>query len=445
MQIKNGPTLIAFIAALTAGLILFGCGQQDSGKTPPGPPEVAVVTIQPQQVTITTELSGRTSASLVAEVRPQVNGIIKQRLFTEGTDVKSGQVLFRIDPAPYQAALDNAKGALGRSEANFSSVRLRAERMRELVAEKAVSQQDYDDAAAAKKQTEADIQYWKAAVETARINLKYTTITAPISGRIGKSHFTVGALVTSHQVLPLASIKCMDPIYVDVPQSTTDVLRLRRHMEAGRLNSKGKNKDKVTLILEDNSRYPLEGELQFRDVTVDPTTGSVTLRVIVPNPKGTLLPGMFVRAILEEGVNTQAILVPQQSVMRDPKGNPFVLIVDKQSEVQPRPLVLDRALGDKWLVVSGLTAGEQVIVEGIQRARPGSKVKAVPFAPGAAKGAGEQQGSTPPQATSNTPGSEKPAGEKKETAPPQATSNAPGAEKSGGLQKNSPPPPAKSK
>jgi membrane fusion protein, multidrug efflux system len=441
MLTKDRTRLIALWGALIGVVIVCGCGQQNSaGKAPPGPPEVAVVTIQPQQVTITTELSGRTSASLLAEVRPQVNGIIKQRLFTEGSDVKAGQVLFRIDPAPYQASLDNARAALGRSEANFSAVSSRANRMKELVTEKAVSQQDYDDAAAAKKQTEADIRYWKAAVETARINLRYTTITAPISGRIGKSFFTVGALVTAHQVLPLATIKSMDPIFIDVPQSTTDLLRLRRHIEEGRLNSKGKTRDKVTLFLEDNSKYPLEGELQFRDVTVDPTTGSVILRVIVPNPKGTLLPGMFVRAILEEGVNTQAILVPQQAVMRDPKGNPFIFTVDKQGEVQPRPLVLDRALGDKWLVVSGLASGDQVIVEGIQKARPGSKVKAIPFVSG-----NEKQEAAPSQATSSALGNQKPGGEQKQPTLPQATSNAPGNTNTSGEQKKAPQPSAKSK
>ena len=231
-------------------------------------------------------------------------------------------MLYQIDPAPFQAALDNAKAALGKSEANLPSIRLRAERYKELLAEKAVSQQDYDDAAAALKQAEADIEYWKAAVETARINLGYTRVTAPISGRIGKSNVTDGALVTAYQPVALATIQQLDPIYVDVPQSTTELLRLKRRLEDGRLNQNGTNQKKVKLILEDGTAYPLEGTLQFRDVTVDPTTGSVILRIVFPNPEGVLLPGMFVRAVVKEGVNEQAILIPQQAVSRDPKGNP---------------------------------------------------------------------------------------------------------------------------
>ena len=231
-------------------------------------------------------------------------------------------MLYQIDPAPFQAALDNAKAALGRAEANLPAIRSRAERYKELLADKAVSQQDYDDAAAALKQAEADIQYWKATVETARINLGYTRVTAPISGRIGRSNVTEGALVTAYQPVALATIQQLDPIYVDVPQSTAELLRLKRRLEDGRLNQDGTNQNKVQLILEDGTAYPLEGTLQFRDVTVDPTTGSVILRIVFPNPEGVLLPGMFVRAVVEEGVNEQAILVPQQAVSRDPKGNP---------------------------------------------------------------------------------------------------------------------------
>ena len=251
--------------------------------------------------------------------------------------------------------------------------------MRELAADKAVSQQEYDDAAAALKQTEADIQFWKATVETARINLGYTTVKAPISGRIGKSGVTEGALVTAQQPLPLATIQQLNPMYVDVPQSSAEVLRLRNRIEDGRLSHNGRIRDSVRLTLEDGANYPLEGVLQFRDVTVDPTTGSVILRIVFPNPKGVLLPGMFVRAVVEEGVNPRALLIPQQAVMRDPKGNPLTLIVDSQGKVTQRPLTLDRALGDQWLVSSGLAAGEQVIVEGVQKVRPGATVKAVPY------------------------------------------------------------------
>jgi len=381
MQIYDRAKRIVAAGVLTGLLILGGCGPSSNTGKPPGggTPEVAVVTIQPTQVAITTELTGRTSAYLVAEVRPQVGGIIQKRLFTEGADVKAGQELYRIDAAPYQAVMDNARAALGRSKANLSTISLKAERMRELAADKAVSQQEYDDAAAALKQTEADIQFWKATVETARINLGYTTVKAPISGRIGKSGVTEGALVTAQQPLPLATIQQLNPMYVDVPQSSAEVLRLRNRIEDGRLSRNGRLRDNVRLTLEDGANYPLEGVLQFRDVTVDPTTGSVILRIVFPNPKGVLLPGMFVRAVVEEGVNPRALLIPQQAVMRDPKGNPLTLIVDGQGKVLQRPLTLDRALGDQWLVSSGLAAGEQVIVEGVQKVRPGATVKAVPY------------------------------------------------------------------
>jgi membrane fusion protein (multidrug efflux system) len=258
--------------------------------------------------------------------------------------------------------------------------------MRELLADKAVSQQDYDDAAAALKQTQADIQYGKAAVETARINLKYSTITAPISGRIGKSGVTEGALVTAHQPAALATIQQIDPMYVDVTQSTSELLKLQRHMEEGQLQRNGAAQNKVRLILEDNAIYPDEGNLKFRDVTVDPSTGSVILRIVFPNPRGTLLPGMFVRAIVQEGVNKNALLVPQQAVSRDPKGNAYVFIVGEGEKVVQRSLVLDRAIKDKWLVSSGIAAGDRVIVEGMQKVKPGASVKAVPTANGEQNG-----------------------------------------------------------
>ncbi len=358
------------------------------------------MTIQPKQVIITTELTGRTSAKLVAEVRPQVGGIIQKRLFMEGSDVKAGQILYQIDPAPFQAALDNAKAALGKAEASLPAVRSRADRFRELIAVKAVSQQDYDDASAALKQAEADVAYWKAMVRTARINLGYTKITAPISGRIGRSGVTAGTLVTASQPTALATIQQLNPMYVDVPQSTTEVLRLRRRLEEGRLNRNGQLRNKVALLLEDNTRYPLEGELQFRDVTVDPTTGSVILRIVFHNPKGVLLPGMFVRAVVEEGVNTQAILAPQQAVSRNAKGDPIALIVDSEDKVQQRMLTLDRAIGNEWLVSSGLASGDRVIVEGMQKVRPGASVKVVPFEAGKEKGTGVSEKTAPPAAPS---------------------------------------------
>jgi len=389
--------LITAAVILAAGLILGGCGQQKAGGPPPMP-EVSIVTIQPKPVLITTDLTGRTSANLVAEVRPQVGGIIQKRLFTEGSDVQAGQVLYQIDPATYQAALDNARAGLARSEANLSAIRLKADRLRELLAEKAVSRQDYDDAASALKQTQADIQYWQANVDTARINLKYTSITAPISGRIGKSSVTEGALVTVGQSMALATIQKLDPMYVDITQSTADLLRLQRGIKEGRLNQSDANQKKVQLILEDGSTYPLSGTLQFRDVTVDPTTGSVILRAVFPNPNGVLLPGMFIRAVVKEGIDEKALLVPQQAVSRDPKGNPQTLIVDAENKVALRTLALDRAIGDQWLVASGLAAGERVIVEGMQKVKPGISVKAVPFANGE-KNSGKNKHAAPPAKT----------------------------------------------
>jgi len=370
-----------FMAAwgvLLAALLLAGCGKP---KGPPhgNTPEVAVVVIQPERLTLTTELTGRASAFLVAEVRPQVSGIIQKRLFEEGADVKAGDLLYQIDPAVYEAASAGARAALARAEANLTPVRYRAERYKSLVAINAVSRQNYDDALAALKQAEADIEVNKAAAEAARINLAYTGITAPISGRIGKSSVTIGALATAYQPMALATIQQLDPVYVDVPQSTAELLRLRQRMADGRLTHDGKNQKKVKLIMEDGTPYSLEGTLQFQDVTVDPTTGSVILRAVFPNPESVLLPGMFVRAAITEGVQEQAILVPQQGVARTSKGEATVLVVDAEDKVQQRILALDRAIGDKWLVSSGLNPGDRVIVEGVQKVRPGVSVKAVLF------------------------------------------------------------------
>jgi membrane fusion protein, multidrug efflux system len=370
--LKRGLVLVALIG----GLLPLGCGRGPQSVSAPVP-EVATVTIKSQQLVLTTELPGRTCPHLVAEIRPQVNGIIQKRLFTEGSDVKAAQILYQIDPAPFQAALDSAGAALAKSEANLLVTRLRFERYKGLLAEKAVSRQDYDDKEAALKQAEADVQYCKAAVETAKINLDYTRVTGPISGRIGKSSVTDGALVTAYQAHALATVQQLDPIYVDVPQSTTELLRLKRRLAEGRLNKDGANGNSVKVILADGATYPQEGTLQFRDVTVDPATGSVILRVVVPNPEGLLLPGMFVRAVIEEGVVDKAILVPQQGVNRTPKGDPYALVVNGAGAVEQKMLNLGRAIGDKWLVSAGLSVGDQVIVEGALNARPGSKVKAV--------------------------------------------------------------------
>lgn len=396
VNVPPGWTIVLMV--LLGGFSLGGCDSRQ--QSPPPVPEVVTVNVQPQRLVLTTELPGRTSAYLVAEIRPQVNGIIQKRLFQEGSEVKAGDVLYQIDPAPFHAALDSARAALGRSEANLPTIRLRAERYRGLLSEKAVSQQDYDDKEAALKQAEADIDYWKAAVETARINLGYTRVTAPIAGRIGKSNVTDGALVTAYQPLALATIQEIDPIYVDVPQSTSELLRLKRRLEDGHLNQDGPNQKKVKLTLEDGSAYPLNGTLQFRDVTVDPTTGSVILRVVFANPEGVLLPGMFVRAVVKEGINEHAVLIPQQAVSRDPKGNPVTLIVDGGGKVQQRMLTVDRAIGDKWLVSSGLSPGDRVIIEGMQRVRPGASVKVVPFNDGPKDGA-EPRNTAQPSTESN--------------------------------------------
>lgn len=367
------------LAALANLLFLGGCESERGRQAMSAPvPEVATVTIQTERVVLTKELPGRTSPYRVCEVRPQVNGIIQKRLFTEGADVKAGDVLYQIDPAPFQAALDNSKAALGRSEAGMPALRSRAERFRELLADKGVSRQDYDDAAAALKQSQADIQYWKAMVETARINLGYTSVKAPISGRIGKSNVTEGALATAQQPLALATIQQLNPMFVDVPQSTTEMLHMKERSAKGRLKTDGEDQRKVKLILKDGAEYSLEGTLQFRDVTVDPATGSVILRMVFPNPESTLLPGMYVRAVVQEGIAEEAILAPQQGVTRDPRGNPVALIVDDAGKVQQRVLMIDRAIGNQWLVVSGLKAGERLIVEGMMNVRPGAAVKVIP-------------------------------------------------------------------
>jgi membrane fusion protein (multidrug efflux system) len=300
-------------------------------------------------------------------------------LFREGSDVEAGDLLYQIDPASFQVAYDSAKASLGKAQANFPSIRSRVERYRELLVDKAVSLQDYDDAVAAVEQAKAEIEYWKTAVEAARINLGYTRVTAPISGRIGRSSITDGALVTAYQPTALATIQQLDPIYVDVTQSSAELLRLRRNLETGELTTDEKSGKKVRILLEDGTPYPLEGALQFRDVTVDPTTGSFTLRIVVPNPQHLLLPGMFVRAVVKEGIAEQAILAPQQGVSRNPKGEPIALVVDEASTVQQRMLTLNRAIGNQWLISSGLSGGERVIVEGMLKVRPGTVVKAVPW------------------------------------------------------------------
>jgi len=381
MQTKNRTKLIATVGLLLGSLMMTGCSKKTAANAPPqaGPPEVGVVVVQPQRVQLTTELSGRTSPYQIAEVRPQVNGIIQKRIFTEGSDVKAGEVLYQIDPATYQAAFASAKAAEARTEANLIPARLKENRFSDLVKIKAVSQQDYDDAYAALKQAEADVAATRAAVETARINLAYTKVTAPISGRIGRSAVTNGALVTANQPAALATIQQISSMYVDVTQSTADLLKLKQNLANGVLKMSGSAQAPVKLLMEDGSLYPLTGTLKFSEVTVDQSTGSVTLRAVFPNPKQALLPGMFVRAILEEGANEHAILIPQRGVTRNPVGDAMVMTVGAGEKVEPRQIKVVRTVGDNWLVSEGLNAGDRVILEGLQKARPGTPVKAVPF------------------------------------------------------------------
>jgi membrane fusion protein (multidrug efflux system) len=379
MQNMCRSKLCGSIGIIVVTLLFTGCGKPKAGGPPPsGPPEVGIVVVKPERISLTTELSGRTTPQLIAEVRPQVGGIILKRLFTEGSNIQAGQVLYQIDPASYQAAYASVKAAESRSEANLIPARLKEERYRDLVKIKAVSQQDYDDAYASLKQAEADVAATRAAVETARINLAYTKITAPISGRIGRSTVTDGALVTASQPAALATIQQLGSMYVDVTQSSAELLKLKQNLASGLLKSGGAQA-RVTLLLEDGTPYPLQGTLKFSEVTVDPSTGSITLRAIFPNPKQTLLPGMFVRAVLEEGIGEQAILVPQRGVTRNPKGDALVMVVGAEEKVEPRPIKVVRTVSDNWLVSEGLKAGDRVIVEGLQKARPGTPVKAVPF------------------------------------------------------------------
>lgn len=381
MQITYRTTLLAGCGILAISMLLSGCGKKTAAgqKPPAGPPEVGVVTVQPQRVALTTELSGRTTPLLIAEVRPQVGGIIQKRLFSEGSDVQAGQVLYQIDPPTYQAAFASAKAAQARAEANLNAVRLKEERFRDLVKINAVSRQEYDDAHASFKQAEADVAATAAAVETARINLAYTKVKAPISGRIGRSAVTDGALVTASQPAALATIQQLSSMYVDVTQSTGDLLKLKQNLANGVLKKGNSAQAPVKLLMEDGSQYPLTGTLKFSEVTVDQSTGSVTLRAVFPNPKQALLPGMFVRAILEEGVNEKAILIPQRGVTRNPKGEAMVMVIGAEEKVEPRPIKVVRTVGDNWLVSDGLKAGDRVILEGIQKARPGTAVKAVAF------------------------------------------------------------------
>jgi membrane fusion protein (multidrug efflux system) len=369
---------IALALPIGIALLLAGCNQTPAGSATPAappPPEVGTVTIVARPTTLTTELPGRTVPYRIAEVRPRVSGLIQDRLFTEGGEISAGQVLYQIDPAVYQAAYDSAEAALARSQATLDRARLKADRYALLATSKAVSQEDNDDTQAALKEAVASVAVDQAALEHARIDLAYSRVESPIAGRIGRSTVTQGALVTANQAEALATVQQLDPIYVDLTQSSTQLLKLRRALADGRLEKPDGEQAKVTLILEDGRVHPHAGRLESSEVTVDQGTGTVTLRATIPNPEEELLPGMFVRARVEEGIRQDAILIPQQGVQHDRRGNPIALVVNDEGKVEERKIEAERAIGDQWLVEAGLRPGDRVIVEGSQKARPGTQVR----------------------------------------------------------------------
>ncbi|MFC6635728.1 efflux RND transporter periplasmic adaptor subunit [Microbulbifer taiwanensis] len=376
----------ALVSLLLASALLTACGEE-AAAPPMMAAQVTVVTLKAEPVTLTRELPGRTSPFKVAEVRPQVNGIVKQQLFREGGLVDANQPLYQLDDATYRADVDSAKASLQRAEAALNVSRLNAERTADLVTTGAVSKQDNDSAQATLQQARADVAAAKAALQRSRIQLEYARISAPISGRIGKSAVTQGALVTANQSAALATVQQLDPIYVDVTQSTAELLELRKALDAGTVSDT--TDLPVTILLEDGSEYEHRGKLEFAEASVDPSTGSVLLRVRVPNPDSMLLPGMYVRAVVGRGVREQAILVPQQGIARDPKGSTSAMVVTGENKVAQRSVQVSRTIGDKWLVEGGLEAGDRVIVEGLQKIRPGAPVQAAEAEAPAAPAAGE--------------------------------------------------------
>lgn len=381
-------------ASLALLIALAACGGKQQQQPPAGPPQVSVVMVQPQSVTLTTELPGRTTAYETSEVRPQVNGLVTARLFTEGDQVSKGQALYKVDAQPYLTAVAQARASLGRAQAGIASSAALQRRYGELVKINAIARQDYENATTSAAQARSDVAAQQAALRSAQIDLARTTIRAPISGRIGRSVVTTGALVTSSQTAPLATIQRLDPIYVDVPQSSSDLLRLRQQIATGQV-SRGGQATRVRLRLEDNTVYPIEGTLQFADVSVDPATGTQTIRAMFPNPRALLLPGMYVRAELVEGTQASALVVPQRAVSRDEKGQATVLVVGSDNKLQTRTLTAPRTVGENWLVTGGLRAGERVVVEGAMMLRPGTPVKAVTWNPNAKPAAA---GAAPAQA-----------------------------------------------
>ncbi len=397
MQPSSFTKRLPLLGLIVCTLVLSACGKEDASApgaaAPPPPATVTVVSLKPQPVTLTRELPGRTSPFLIAEVRPQVNGIVKQRLFKEGAQVKAGQPLYQLDDATYQAAHASAKAALRRAKASLESARLTAKRSAGLARIDAVSKQDNENATAALRLAEADVASAEAALQGSSVTLAFARITSPINGRIGKSSVTQGALVTANQPQPLATVQQLDPVYVDLTQSSSELLQLRKELAAGTLT--GTEDVPVTILLEDGTRYSHDGKLTFADVTVDPATGSFLLRVQVPNPDFILLPGMYVRAVVSNGERAEALLVPQQGIARDPKGNTTAMVVDKEGKVEARAVIVNRTLGDKWLVDGGLVPGDQVIVEGLQKIRPGMPVQAK-----------EAEATPPTQASPTAAGSE---------------------------------------
>ncbi|URI07612.1 efflux RND transporter periplasmic adaptor subunit [Aquincola tertiaricarbonis] len=376
LRLRPVAAATSTLLALTAAALLSACGEPPGGPPPQatGTPQVSVMTLQPQRLALTTELPGRVAAAVSAEVRPQVSGVIQKRLFTEGGSVRAGDLLYQIDPATYQAAVASAEATLARAEATLTSAQLKAERQRELAQIQAVSRQDLEDAEAALKQARADVASAQAALQTQRINLAYTRVTAPVAGRIGRSAVTPGALVTANQSGVLATIQQLDPIYVDVTQSSSALLALRRSLGAGTVKG---GAAKVKVVLEDGSTYAEPGTLEFAETSVDANTGTVTLRVRVPNPRGELLPGMYARAVVEQGVVDDALLVPQQAVARDGSGQALVSLVGADGKLTRQPVTAERALGDRWLLTAGVKAGDRVAVEGQQKVTPGAEVQAV--------------------------------------------------------------------
>ncbi len=386
MPSPSRPAVPALALTLAAAFGLGACGPAPHHGPPPTEktPSVGYIVLKADKVALTTELPGRIAPMLVADVRPQVTGLIQSRNFTEGGEVRAGSLLYQIDPAPYRAALDSAEATLAKAESTLRLARIKATRYKELAAIRAVSQQEFDDADASVQQATADVAAARAACETNRINLGYTRITAPVSGRIGRSSVTPGALVTANQTIALATVQKLDPVYVDLTQSSAAILRLRRAIEQGGMSA-APPQVKFGLVLEDGSTYPLEGTLEFSDVTVDQSTGAVTVRAVFPNPKTELLPGMYVRAIVTEAMQEQALLVPQQAVTRDPSGQAIAYVVGAGDRLELRTLTLGRAIGDQWLVVRGLGSGDRLIIDGAQKATPGALVVAIPVAaPGSA-------------------------------------------------------------